>query len=197
LSRFIDRGAVFAGYVGLGTAVVVVLAFALIVPIQVIVYLLAVPVGLLIGWYANVRAERWRPRGRAFANALWAGAVTALVLAVFYVGVRLLFIYADTGYPDYNRTDPITGQAIPPFCVTGPDCTYQRYVADPALGPGRKADLERAGVLDSASFGRFVLGEHVGGGVFLFGLTLAGAAAAGAWRALAPRRAEPVGAVAS
>jgi hypothetical protein len=193
LSRFVDRGAVFAGYVGLGTAVVVVLAFALIVPIQVIVYLLAVPVGLLIGWYANVRAERWRPRGRAFVNAVWAGAVTALVLAVFYVGVRLLFIYADTGYPDYNRINLKTGEAIPPFCVTGPDCTYQRYVSD----PGRKADLERAGVLDSASFGRFILGEQVGGGVFLFGSTVAGAAAAGAWRALAPRRAEPVVAAAS
>ncbi len=192
MSRFVDRGAVFAGYVGVGTAVVVVLAFALIFPIQVIVFLLALPVGVLIGWYANVRAERWRPRGRAFTNAVWAGAVTALVLAVFYVGVRLLFIYADTGYPDYNRTDK-TGQAIPPFCVMGPDCTYQRYVSD----PGRKADLERAGVIDAPSFGRFILGEQVGGGVFLFGLTVAGAAAAGAWRALAPRRAEPVVAAAS
>lgn len=181
MSRFVDRGAVFAGWVGVGTAVVLVIAFALIVPIQALVYVLALPAGALIGWYANARAERRRPRGRALANALWAGMVAGLTLAVFYVGIRLLFIYADTGYPDFNRTDPATGLSIPPFCVTGPDCTYQRYLA-----AGRAADLEAAGVVDSGSFARFILAEQVGGGVLLFGLTLGGAAIAGAWRSLAP-----------
>jgi hypothetical protein len=181
LSRLVDRGAVFAGWVGLGTAVVLVIAFALIVPIQAIVFVLALPVGALIGWYANVRAERRRPRARALANALWAGMVAGLTLAVFYVGIRLLFVYADTGYPDYNRTDPATGQLIPPLCETGPDCTYQRYLA-----AGRSADLQAAGVTDSASFARFIVAEQIGGGVLLFGLTLGGAAVAGAWRSLAP-----------
>lgn len=181
MSRFVDRGAVFAGWVGVGTAVVLVIAFALIVPIQALVYVLALPAGALIGWYANARAERRRPRGRALANALWAGMVAGLTLAVFYVGIRLLFIYADTGYPDFNRTDPATGLSIPPSCVTGPDCTYQRYLA-----AGRAADLEAAGVIDSGSFARFILAEQVGGGVLLFGLTLGGAAIAGAWRSLAP-----------
>ena len=76
MSRFIDRGAVVAGWIGLGTAVVLVIAFALVVPIQPVVYVAALPVGLLIGWYANAKSERFRPRGRAMANALWAGLLT-------------------------------------------------------------------------------------------------------------------------
>ena len=43
LSRFIDRGAVVAGWIGLGTAVVLVIAFALVVPIQPVVYVAALP----------------------------------------------------------------------------------------------------------------------------------------------------------
>jgi len=186
LRRFIDRGAVFAAWVGVGTAVVVVIAFALILPIQAIVYVLALPVGALIGWYANVRSDRSRPRGRAVANGVWAGAITGLVIALFYVGVRLLFIYADTGYPDYNRTDPKTGESIPPYCVTGPACTYERY-----LSAGRAPELERAGITDADSFARSILSEQIGGGAILFGLTLGGAAIAGGWRALAPVRREP------
>jgi len=181
LRRFIDRGAVFAAWVGVGTAVVVVIAFGLVVPIQAIVYLLALPVGALIGWYANQRAERRRPRARAFANALWAGALTGLVLALFYVGVRLLFIFADTGYPDFNRTDRDTGQPVPPFCVVGPDCTYQRYLA-----AGRGVELEGGGVTDSTSFARAIVNDQFAGGVTLFILTLAGASIAGGWRAIGP-----------
>ena len=64
MSRFVDPGAKFAGWVGLGMALVVVIAFALIIPIQPIVFLIAPLAGVLIGVYANVRAERWRPRGR-------------------------------------------------------------------------------------------------------------------------------------
>jgi hypothetical protein len=43
LTRFVDRGAVVAGWIGLGTAVVLVIAFALVVPIQPIVYVAALP----------------------------------------------------------------------------------------------------------------------------------------------------------
>jgi hypothetical protein len=183
LSRLVDRGAVFAAWVGVGTAVVIVIAFALVVPIQAIVYLLAFPAGALIGWYANVRAERQRPRGRAVANAVWAGLITGLVMAVFYVGVRLLFIYADNGYPDYNRRDPATGQLIAPFCVAGPDCTYQRYLAQ-----GRGPELERAGITNADAFARSIVSEQLAGGGILLGLTISGAAVAGLWRAVTPVR---------
>ena len=71
LSRFIDRGAIVAGWIGLGTAVVLVIAFGLVVPIQPVVFVLALPVGLLIGWYANAKSERRRPRyARAGERAL-------------------------------------------------------------------------------------------------------------------------------
>ena len=181
MTRFVDRGAVVAGWIGLGTAVVLVIAFALVVPIQPIVYVAALPAGLLIGWYANAKSERRRPRTRALANALWAGLLTALTMGIFYVAVRLIFIYGDSGYPNYNRTDPTTGQSIPPYCQPGPDCTYQRY-----LDAGRGAELEAGGVTTSEEFGRFILAEQVQAGALLFGLTMAGAAIAGTFQALRP-----------
>ena len=95
--------------------------------------------------------------------------------------VRLIFIYGDAGYPDYNRTDPASGQSIPPYCQSGPDCTYQRY-----LDAGRGAELESAGVTTADEFGRFVLAEQVQAGALLFGLAMAGAAFAGAFQALRP-----------
>ena len=51
--RFIDRGSVFAGYVGIGMAIVVVIAFALIIPVQTLVFIAAPLCGLVIGNYAN------------------------------------------------------------------------------------------------------------------------------------------------
>ena len=51
--RFIDKGAVFAGYVGIGMALVIAIAFALIIPVQTLVFLAAPIAGLLIGGYAN------------------------------------------------------------------------------------------------------------------------------------------------
>ena len=47
--RFLDRGAVFAGWVGLGMGLVIAIAFELIVAIQPLVFLLALPAGALIG----------------------------------------------------------------------------------------------------------------------------------------------------
>ena len=180
MSRFIDRGAVVAGWIGLGTAVVLVIAFALVVPIQPVVYVAALPAGLLIGWYANAKSERFRPRGRALANALWAGLLTGLTLAIFYTGVRLLFIYADTGYPDFNVAATPT-QTASPTCATGPDCTYQRYVKE-----GRAPEFEAAGITNGEEFGQFVLSETISAGATLFVLTLAGAAIAGAVQAIRP-----------
>ncbi|MDP8904469.1 MAG: hypothetical protein M3N29_04010 [Chloroflexota bacterium] len=181
MSRLLDPGAIFAGWVGLGTAVVIVVAFGLVLPIQPLVFVSALPAGAVIGWYANERARRRRPRTRVLANALWASLVTALAMATFYVGVRLVFIYGDTGYPDFNRVDRVTGERIPPFCESGPDCTYRRYLAD------RRAELEAAGVTDAESFARYIVAEQVSGGGLLFGLTLAGGAGAGAVLAARPR----------
>ncbi len=180
MSRFIDRGAVVAGWIGLGTAVVLVIAFALVVPIQPVVYVAALPAGLLIGWYANAKSERFRPRGRAMANALWAGLVTGLTLAIFYSFVRLLFIYADTGYPDFNVAETPT-QTASPTCSTGPDCTYQRYLKE-----GKGPEFEAAGITNSEEFGQFVISETLSAGAILFVLTLGGAALAGAWQAIRP-----------
>ena len=181
MSRLIDRGAVFAGWVGVGVAVVLVMAFGLVIPIQPVVFLLALPAGVLMGWYANVRSQRARPRWRAIANSIWAGAITGIALAAFYVGVRLLFVYADAGYPDFNQPDPLTCDPVPPLCAMGPDCTYQRYLKE-----GRGPELAQAGITDSASFARYIVSEQVSFGALLVGLTVAGAAAAGIWRAVTP-----------
>lgn len=181
--RLIDRGAVFAGWVGLGMAIVVNIAFELIVAVQSLVFLAAPLAGAVIGAYANVRSARWRPRGRVLVNGLYAGLVTALGLAIFYVALRLLFIYADSGYPAFNRV-AIDGSPIPPFCRSGPDCTYQRYLA-----ADRGRELAATGVTDAASFEAFVGREQLSGGLTLIGLTLGGALVGAGARAL--RRAPP------
>ncbi len=169
--RFLDRGAVFAGWVGLGMGLVIAIAFELIVAIQPLVFLLALPAGALIGAYANVRSERWRPRGRVLANSAYAGVVTGIGLALLYVAIRLLFIYADSGY----RVDTQGGQLS---CVPGPACTYERYLA-----AGRGPELTAGGVTDGASFEAFVLSEHLSGGLTLLALSVGGALIAGGLRA--------------
>ncbi len=121
-ARFIDPGAVFGGWVGLGTAIVLAMAFELIIPVQALVFLLAPLMGVLIGVYANVRSERWRPRGRVLANAAYAGLVTGVAMALIYVGLRLVFIYGDTG-------------ALPDG--TQPPVPYRRRLHLSALREGR------------------------------------------------------------
>ena len=58
MNRFVDRGAITAAYVGIGMAVTVAISFLLIIPIEPVVWLLALPSGLLIGYYANQRSGR-------------------------------------------------------------------------------------------------------------------------------------------
>ena len=62
--RFVDRGAITAAYVGIGMAVTIVVSFLLVIPIEWVVWILALPSGLLIGYYANQRSNRragpWR-----------------------------------------------------------------------------------------------------------------------------------------
>jgi hypothetical protein len=168
--RFIDRGAVFAGYVGLGMALVIAIAFELIIAVQSLVFIIAPIAGLLIGGYANQRSERWRPMKRVFANAIWAGLVSGLGLAVTYVALRLLFIFADAGsLPDGTQLD----------CQPGPECTYQRYVAE-----GKAAELASYGVTDGPSFGAFALREQAKGAGLIVLLTLSGSLVAAGIRSV-------------
>jgi hypothetical protein len=173
--RFIDHGAVFAGWVGLGMAVVIALAFELIIPVQALVFVLAPLIGVLIGVYANVRAERWRPRGRVLANALYAGVVTGIAIAVFYVLIRLVFIYGDSGsLPDGTSLQ----------CQTGPDCVYQRLIIEEQR-TGTTGDLAANGIHDAQSLEAFAWRSLALTGVTLFTLTLAGSAIGGIGRGLA------------
>ena len=130
MNRVVDQGAVFAGWVGIGMALVLAIAFELIIPVQTLVFLLAPLMGVLIGVYANVRSERWRPRGRVLANAAYAAVVTGVAVAVLVRrALRLVFIYGDTGaMPD--------GTSI--ACQTGPDCIYRG-----TSRPARQTSLRR------------------------------------------------------
>jgi hypothetical protein len=149
-------------------ALVLAIAFELIIPVQAVVFLLAPLMGVLIGVYANVRSERRRPIGRVMANATWAGVVTGIGMAVVYVLIRLVFIYGDTGsLPD--------GTSL--TCRTGSDCTYARYVAD-----GRAAELATLGIVDSRSLEAAALQELAVSGTGLIVLTLAGSIVGGIGR---------------
>jgi hypothetical protein len=149
VTRFVDRGAVTAAYVGIGMAITIAVSFILIIPIEPIIWLLTIPAGLLIGYYANQRSDRRAgPWSRILRNGVFAGAVTGLSFALLLLLLMAIFFFADTGYPDFNRVDPTTGQVIPPTCATGADCVYARYLAL----PDREAQLEAAGVTDAASF---------------------------------------------
>jgi len=144
VSRFVDRGAITAAYVGIGMAVTVAISFLLIIPIEPIVWLLSLPTGLLIGYYANQRSNRRAgPWGRILMNGVFAALVTGLTAAVLLLGVKALFFYADNGYRDASAGGPIT-------CSPGADCVYRRHVL--FEDGARAGELEAAGVTDAASF---------------------------------------------
>jgi hypothetical protein len=173
LGRFVDRGAIAAAFVGLGVAVVTAISFLLIIPIDPVYWLLSLPAGLLIGYYANSKSGRRRGEWpRTFGNALFAGAATGLTLAALLLGVKALFFYADGGYPDFNRVDPGTGAGIPPTCASGADCVYQRYLVDQGDA------LRAAGVTDATSFAR-VYWDQQFSTAFTLLLVSAGAGVAG------------------
>ena len=167
VTRIVDRGAIFAGWVGLGMAVVVAMGFELIIAVQTLVFVFAPIGGLLIGFYANARSERRRPWHRVVANALYAGLFTAVSLAILYAGLRLVFVYADSGYRDSTQGGPLV-------CQAGPECTYQRYIAS-----GRGPELVAAGVTDAASFEQSVLQEQLNGALTIIGLVTGGALVGG------------------
>jgi hypothetical protein len=198
LGRVVDHGAIFAGYVGIGMAVVVAIGFELIIAVQTLVFAFAPIGGALIGAYANVRSSRWRPVRRVFANAVWAALVTGVSLALIYGSLRLLFVFVDTGaLPDGTHMT----------CQVGPDCTYQRYVTPWAFTTGdagadeaatlaaeadaRRAELAAAGVVDGPTFGAYALQEVLRSGAVLVALTLAGALFAAGLRSVRTPPREP------
>ncbi|MGH2467681.1 MAG: hypothetical protein ACRDGL_08125 [Candidatus Limnocylindrales bacterium] len=157
-------------------ALVIVIGLELVVAIQPLVFVIALPTGLVIGWYAGVRSARRRPWWRVLANAAYAGVLTAIGLTVLYVALRLLFVYADSGYRDGNQGGPLA-------CTGGPDCSYQRYLAA-KQGPV----LAAAGVHDAASFEQWFLRGQLQGGLALLVITAGGAILGGIYYAVRPER---------
>jgi hypothetical protein len=101
--------------------------------------------------------------------------MAGLALALLYGALRLLFVYADNGYPDFNQPGR-------PACAPGPACTYARYVA-----AGEGDELAAAGAVDAASFEAYLLREQLNGGLLLVGLALGGAVVGGAFVAATSR----------
>ncbi|MBI3748778.1 MAG: hypothetical protein HY262_08035 [Chloroflexi bacterium] len=163
MRRIADRGAIAAAYVGIGMAVTIVASFTLIIPIEGLIWLFALPSGLLIGYYANQRSNRragpWR---RILTNGLFASVVTGLSMVALLLLLKVLFFYGDNGY-----RDPGLGGTL--ACSTGADCVYQRYL-DADRGP----DLVAAGVTDASSFTAFYWGEQLSNAGTVLGLTLLG-----------------------
>jgi hypothetical protein len=186
MSRFFDRGAIVAAFVGVGMAVTMAIGFLLIIPIEPAYILLSVPGGMVIGYYANARSARVRGQWRRILpNALLAGATTGLVLAALMLGTRALFFFGDSGYPDFNRVE--NGVAVGPTCEAGGDCTYHRYLlAEPE-------DLLAAGVTDAASFADAYWAQQWSTARLLLVLTTGAALFGGVLFGIAgPRRAAPV-----
>jgi hypothetical protein len=170
VTRFVDRGAVTAAYVGIGMAVTIGLSFLLVIPIEWVIWMLALPSGLLIGYYANQRSDRRAgPWSRILVNGLFAGVVTGLTAAAFLLAVKGLFFAADNGY------------GRPAACQPGADCAYHRY-----LDAGRGTVLAAAGITDADSFARFYWGEQLSSAGTILLLTsiggLAGASLYGIFR---------------
>jgi len=175
VTRFVDRGAIGAAYVGIGMAVTIAISFLLVIPIEPIYWLLALPAGLLIGYYANQRSDRRTgPWWRILTNALVAGLATALTLAAFILLVKGLFFFGDNGFPTFNRIDATTHQPIPPYCDSGAGCVFARYLA-----VGNGPELAAAGITDAATFTTFYWGQQVAAAGTVLVLTLVGGVGGG------------------
>ena len=185
MSRFVDRGAIVAAFVGVGMAVTMAIGFLLIIPIEPAYILISVPGGMVIGYYANARSARVRGQWRRILpNSLLAGAVTGLMLAAFVLGTRALFFFGDSGFPDFNRVE--NGVPVGPTCEPGGDCTYRRYLlAEPE-------DLAAAGVTDAASFADAYWSQQWSTARLLLVMTTGAALFGGALFGIAgPRRTAP------
>ena len=181
MSRFVDRGAVVAAYVGIGMAVTMAISFLLVIPIEPAYVLLSVPGGLIIGYYANARSARSRGQWRWIVpNALLAGMVTAVVLAALALGTKALFYFGDGGYPDFNRVE--NGVSVGPTCVSGGDCVYHRYLL------AKPGELAAAGVTDAVSFAAEYWAQQGSTARLLVGLTTSAALLGGVLFAIAGPR---------
>jgi hypothetical protein len=169
--RVLDRGAIFAGWVGIGMASVIAIT-GLVIPVQTLTFLMVPFAGLLIGYYANQRSARFRPRWRLFVNAAYASVVTGLSLALMYAILRLLFFYADFGFR-------APGQGGQIQCSTGPECTYARL-----LEAGEGTRLLEAGIVDAGTFEAAWLTALAQGAITIVALTIIGGLVAAGVRAL-------------
>jgi len=177
VTRFVDRGAITAAWVGLGMAVTIGVSFLLVIPIEPVYWYLALPAGLLIGYYANARSMRaGGPWSRILANALFAGLVTGITYAILLLAVKALFFNADGGYRDASSGGPLT-------CTTGANCVYQRYVA-----AGQGDAFEAAGITDVATFTTFYWGQQLGNAGLTLVLSVGGALGGGVMFGLTNRR---------
>jgi hypothetical protein len=163
VTRIVDRGAITAAYVGIGMAVTIVVSFMLFIPIEWVIWVLAFPSGLLIGYYANQRSNRRHgPWPKILVNGLFAGFVTGLTAAVLLLAIKGLFFFADSGYRDPGLGGSLT-------CQVGADCVYQRY-----LDANRGPELVAAGVTDVDSFTRFYWSEQLGSAATILVVTTIG-----------------------
>jgi hypothetical protein len=173
VTRIVDRGAITAAYVGVGMAVTIGVSFLLVIPIEPIYWFLALPAGLLIGYYANQRSDRRKgPWSRIVLNAIFAGVVTGLTMAALLLAVKALFFFADNGFRDPGLGGSITvvgadGQTRP--CKPGAECVFQRYVDD-----DRGAALAAEGVTDASTFTAFYWTQQFATGGTLVALTTIG-----------------------
>ncbi len=151
MSRVVDRGAIAAGWVGVGMAMTIAVSFLLVVPIEPIFWIMAPFAGLIIGYYANSRAGRTGPWGRILANGLYAGALTAATLAILFLATKAIFFYADNGYPLSKEGGPLQG------CASGAPCVYARYINE-----GQGPAFETAGIRSVDDFTAFYWREQLG-----------------------------------
>jgi hypothetical protein len=163
IRRIADRGAVAAGWVGVGMAVTIGLSFLLVIPIEPVVWLLAPVAGVMIGYYANQRSDRRAgPWSRILRNAVYAGVVTGITFALFLLAVKALFFFADSGYRDAAQGGPIE-------CRTGAECVYRRY-----LEADRNGELGALGITDADEFTTYYWNVHLQSALLLIGITTVG-----------------------
>ncbi len=168
MTRFIDRGAITAAWVGVGMAVTIGVSFLLVIPIEFLVIPTALFGGMMIGYYANARSDRrGGPWSRVILNAVFAGLVMGLTLAVLYLGVKALFFTADNGFRDASSGGPL-------ICESGADCVYQRYLAI-----GRGPQFEAAGITDVGSFSTFYWGDQLNSAGAFLALAIGGSLVGG------------------